>query len=150
MKNWSNWYCTALLLLGASLFGCNKDPLQKVEVHGTVTFDGKACPAAGRLTFSPIEVAAGLPNRLGFGKFETDGKYVATSFRPGDGLVPGRYSVGVACFNPAMLSSAPGDHEYRRASYVSESFQPQELVVEPGSGPVEFNLDVPLRNPSGK
>ena len=150
MRNFANWSCAVPLLLVVAAWGCNKDPLQKVEVHGTVTFDGQACPGPGRLTFSPIEVAEGLPHRMGFGKFETDGKYAATSFRPGDGLVPGRYSVGVACFDASMLSSAPGDQEYRRASYVNEDFQAPELVVEPGSGPVEYNLDVPLRKPSGR
>lgn len=134
-------------LLGIALLGCSKDPLQKVHVHGKVTFDGQACPGPGRVTFSPIEVAAGMPNRMGSGKFDTNGEYEATSFRPGDGLVPGRYKVGVACFDSSMLSGAPGDEEFLRASYVRESFQPPELVVEPGSGPIEFDLDVPLRNP---
>ena len=111
---------------------------------------GRPVLPPGGLHSRRIKVAEGLPTRLGFGKFETDGNYIATSFRPGDGLVPGQYRVGVACFDPSMLSIAPGDHEYQRASYVKEGFQPQELVVEPGSGSVEYNVDVPLRNPSGR
>ena len=69
------------------------------------------------------------------------------SFRPGDGIVPGKYSVGVACFDPTMLSGAPGDAEYRKASLVDESFEALELIVEPGSGSIEFNIDVPKRDP---
>jgi hypothetical protein len=147
IKN-SAW-AVPFLLVGAVL-GCSRDPLQKVNVHGKVTFDGQACPGSGRLTFAPIEVAAGMPNRMGSGKFDTDGEYAASSFRPGDGLVPGRYNVGVACFDSSMLSGAPGDDEFRRASYVREDFKPPELVVESGSGPIEFNIDVPLRDPSGR
>ena len=90
----------------AALAGCNHDPLKKVHVHGTVTFDGGTCPGAGRITFSPMEVAAGIPRRPASGKFQEDGKYDAMSFRPGDGLMPGKYSVGVACFDPSKLSGA--------------------------------------------
>ncbi len=128
-----------------ALAGCDYDPLKKVHVHGTVTFDGGTCPGAGRITFSPVEIAAGLPRRPASGKFQEDGKYEAMSFRPGDGLIPGKYSVGVACFDPSKLSGAPSDDEFRKASLVGKSFQPLELVVEPGSDSVEFNIDVPLR-----
>jgi len=127
------------------LAGCDSDPLQKVQVRGTVTFDGGPCPGAGRVTFSPIEVAAGLPVRPATGSFNADGVYAAMSFRPDDGLVPGKYLVGVACFDPSKLSGSPSDAEYHNASYVSEDFKPKVLVVEAGSGVMEFNLDVTKR-----
>jgi hypothetical protein len=141
-RHFVSWFAIVLFI---PLVGCNNDPLRKVSVHGTVTFDGEVCPGAGRVTFSPVEVAEGMPNRPAAGKFYEDGKYEAMSFRPGDGLVPGKYSVGVACFDPAKLSGAPGDDDYRKASLVGESFEPLELIIKAGSGPVEFNIDVPLR-----
>ncbi len=127
------------------LAGCDSDPLQKVQVRGTVTFDGGPCPGAGGVTFSPIEAAEGLPVRPATGRFNADGVYAAMSFRPDDGLIPGKYLVGVACFDPAKLSGSPSDAEYHNASYVSEDYKPKELIVEAGSGTIEFNLDVPKR-----
>jgi hypothetical protein len=140
-----SFYVGAIMAVSVGLPGCEHDPLQKVQVHGKVTFDGGACPGPGRVTFSPMEVPEGLPMRPGSGSFAADGAYQAMSFRPGDGLVPGKYQVGVACFDPSKLSGAPSDAEFRDASYVSEDFSPPELVVEPGSGVLEFNLDVPKR-----
>lgn len=141
---------TVLTLAGivsAALAGCNHDPLQKVQVTGTVTFDGGACPESGRVTFSPLEVAEGLPNRPASGSFGKDGKYRVYSFRPGDGVVPGRYSVSVSCFDPSKVSSVPNDAEILAASYVGHSFEPQELMIEAGSGTVTHDFDVPLRQP---
>jgi hypothetical protein len=138
-------YLPAVFVFCLALPGCDSDPLQKVQVRGTVTFDGGQCPGDGRVTFSPTAVAEGLPIRPATGSFSTDGVYEAMSFRPGDGLVPGKYLVGVACFDPSKLSGAPSDAEYHNASYVSEDFRPLELVVEAGSGAMEFNLDVPKR-----
>ncbi len=125
--------------------GCGGDPLQKVKVQGTVTFDGGPCPGPGRVTFSPQKVADGFPMRIGRGKFQVDGKYQATSFQPGDGLVPGTYRVGVACFDASKLSGAPSDDEFRDASYVASDYEGEELVIEPGSAPITLNLDVPKR-----
>ncbi len=138
----------AVLLVSCPFFGCKGDPLKKVQVTGKVTFDGGACPEPGRITFTPTAVAEGLPRRPASGAFEVDGAYVATSFRPGDGIVPGTYSVSVACYKASMLSGAPGDDRFRAASFVAEEFEPQELVVPAGSKPIQFDIDVPKRNPS--
>ena len=136
-----------LFLVTAALMGCQDDPLKKVQVHGKVTFEGKACPAPGRITFSPIEIGDGLPRRPASGKFETDGLYEAFSFRPGDGVVPGKYKVVVGCYEGSMLHGAPSDDDYRAASYVADEFEAQEIVIAAGSKPIEFNIDVPLRTP---
>lgn len=125
--------------------GCENDPLKKVQVRGTVTFDGGPCPEEGRVTFSPVEIPEGLPKRPAIGGFNTDGAYEAMSFRPGDGIVPGKYKVAVACFDSSKLSGAPSDAEYRNASYVSEDFEPLELVIEPGSSAITFDIDVAKR-----
>lgn len=127
--------------------GCNNDPLKKVHVSGVVTFDGQSCPDSGRVVFSPVEIPEGLPRRPAFGSFKQDGAYEATSFRPGDGLVPGKYLVGVTCYDNSMLPGAPSDADIARASYVAGDFEPIDFVVEPGSGSAELNIDVPLRRP---
>ena len=139
-----------VLLVSATciaVLGCDNDPLKKVQVHGTLTFDGGPPPGEGRVIFSPLEIAEGLPVRPAAGKFKADGEYEAMSFRPGDGIVPGKYMIGVSCVDSSMLSGAPGNDEYKKASYVSEDFVPQEFIVEAGAGSMEFNLDVPKRDP---
>lgn len=138
---------SAVVLVFTGLLGCSPDPLQKVQVQGTVTFDGGACPERGRVTLSPLEVPDGLPMRPASGSFGTDGKYKVFSFRPGDGVVPGKYRVSISCFDPTKVSSVPSDAQIRAASYVGESFEPKELVVEAGSGTMEFDIDAPLGKP---
>ena len=141
----SRMWVVAAVAACVALPGCDNDPLKKVKVQGTVTFDGGPCPASGRVTLAPVEIPAGLPNRPAMGAFKTDGKYEAMSFRPGDGVVPGTYLVTVACYDRSKLSGSPGDAELERASYVSEEFEPEELVIEPGSVSITFDIDVPKR-----
>lgn len=142
----ANRFCFAITVATSLILsGCDYDPLKKVNVSGTVTFDGGPCPGPGRVTFSPIEVAEGAPKRPAVGGFKADGSYEAMSFRPGDGLVPGTYMASVACFDSSKLSGSPSDDEFRNANYVSEDFKPVELIVEAGSGSIEFDIDVPKR-----
>jgi len=136
---------TACSLAVLATLGCGGDGVRMVPVSGTVTFDGGPCPAPGRVTFSPVETAEGAPSRPAFGAFEEDGAYKVMSFRPGDGLFPGRYVVNVSCVDASKISNPPSDESYRRASYVAEGFEPKELVVEPRGGAVVFDFDVPRR-----
>lgn len=135
---------SALAALSLFVFaGCDDNPM--VSVRGKVTFDGQACPGPGRIMFTPIEAAAGMPTRPASGAFSTDGVYEAGSFKPGDGLYPGRYQVGVACYDSSKLSGAPSDADFRKANYVSDNFQPPELLIEEGSAAMQFDLDVEKR-----
>jgi len=139
------WCATTLLLFAAG--GCgsgNKLPL--VPVGGKVTFAGGACPAAGTVTFTPIEVDAGLPRRPGSGTFYNDGAFVVTSFKKGDGLVPGRYKVTISCNSglPDPRSPDPlGD-----VGYIAKDYQPPELIVVADSEPVELIFDVTPKQPA--
>jgi hypothetical protein len=136
-----------LLLLSLELTivvlgGCKRgNGLPMVPVSGKVTFAGGTCPAPGNVTFTPIEVDAGLPRRPGSGLFKTDGQLVVSSFSEGDGLVPGRYKVTITCYSglPDPRSKDPwGD-----VSYVPRTYQPPELLVKADGGPVEVSYDVP-------
>lgn len=124
------------------LTGCGSGSgLPTVPVSGTVTFDGGPCPTEGSVTFMPIEVAAGMPRRPGIGKFKADGKFVVTSFQEGDGLVPGRYGVGITCYEglPDPKSKDPfGD-----INFVPGDYRPDDLVVDVDSDAIEVNFDVP-------
>jgi hypothetical protein len=102
--------------------------------------NGQPPPGPGKVIFTPAEAAKGLKQRAGFGRFESDGRYAAQSFKPGDGLYPGKYLVGVECWEtPPNMEGKPVK------SHIDEKFiNPEEsgleLVVEPGSGSVDFDI----------
>ncbi len=124
-----------------ALVGCGRDNgLQIVPVSGKVTFAGGPCPAAGTVTFTPLEVAAGLPRRPASGTFHEDGTFFVTSFKKGDGLIPGRYKVTVSC--DSGLPDPRSPDPWGDVSYVAKGYEPPELVVEAGSDPIEVNYDV--------
>jgi hypothetical protein len=139
------WAATSLL--SAALLtvasGCGGSDLPLVPVSGKVTFSGGPCPAPGNVTFTPLEVSAGLPRRPAAGAFNTEGSFEVTSFRPGDGLLPGRYRVTVTCYSGLPNPTSPDP--WGDVSYVQKGFEPPELIVEDGSDPIEMNLDVPLK-----
>ena len=85
-------FIAGLALLGIT--GCG-NPNGTVKVSGKVTVDGQTPPGAGTVTFTVVEPADGFPNRPAMAKFDVDGEYTATSFEPGDGLVPGSYKIAV-------------------------------------------------------
>ena len=113
-----------------------------VPVKGTVRFDGGHPPKAGRLTFGPTKAAEGFSERPGQAAFDTEGKFEVTSYKPGDGLTPGAYRVNVMCVEHEP-QPVPGGLE--AVSYVGPGYKAVEVVVAAGSGPMELNIDVPLK-----
>ncbi|MBI3465248.1 MAG: hypothetical protein HY000_19655 [Planctomycetes bacterium] len=108
-----------------------------------MTFDGGPCPKPGTLYFTPIEPAAGYTMRPGVGHFDIDGQFTATTFESGDGLIPGRYQVGVDCWEVE-----PNSDGIPAVSHVSEKYRDPatsgfEINVPPDAGPQEFAFDVP-------
>ena len=99
-----------LLILAAVLLltSCGSGLPQTIPVSGRVTFDGKPPPAAGIVQFVAVEAAEGFPLRPGTGAFGTDGRYRAQTFDPGDGLMPGKYTLSVECWDvPPDMSGNP-------------------------------------------
>jgi len=133
----------ALLASALLIVGCGERRLSMVPVSGEVTFDGGPPPAAGRISFSPNETFGDLPRRPGMAQFGTDGKFQVTSFREGDGLVPGRYRVKVSCLSG--LPDITKRDSTESVSYVAPGYEPDELIVEIGSNPIVVNYDVPQR-----
>ncbi|MFO0897139.1 MAG: hypothetical protein U0836_06870 [Pirellulales bacterium] len=84
-----------------ALSGCGRSSLEMVPVEGVVAFKAAQTPEAATVYFSPVEPAPGLPRRPGTGKLAADGSFKAASFKPGDGLVPGKYRIKVECFRAA-------------------------------------------------
>ena len=93
------------LLTAAGCGGSQEFPL--VPVSGTVTFAGGPCPKPGSIVFGPKAVDEGLPQRAGSASFQEDGHFEVTSFKAGDGLVPGTYVVKVTCWEKPPTDDDP-------------------------------------------
>lgn len=121
--------------------GCSGSGLPLVPVSGKVTFNGGPCPKAGTIAFIPASDAGvpGLPHRAGRATYDVDGKFTVTSFKEGDGLLPGRYRVDVECVNGIPSATTP----WEQISFVPTDYKPPELVVEEGQSAIEVNYDVP-------
>lgn len=130
----------ALVLL---LAGCDDGGPRPIPVDGTVTFGGGSWPTPGRLNFTVESPVSSSPGRPATGDFDTDGHVIVTSFKKGDGLLPGKYKIGVECWEapPQMNGTA------RLKSYVPERFQSPAtsgltVSVEPADRVVHLKLDV--------
>jgi hypothetical protein len=136
------------LLLALSLFGsivgCSDNGLGLVPVSGKVTFAGQPPPKGGTITFNPITVQEGLPRRPGTAQFAQDGTFTVTSFKKGDGLVPGTYHPRVACWKAPPDSNDPSSFD--RLNYVPKDFQPDPIVVAADADEVDVIIDVPRLN----
>jgi len=135
-----------LSICGMSILsGCGHDGPTLVPIEGTITYGGKPWPHKGVVVFHPVEVAAGQPRLMGCADFQHDGRFVVTSFKPGDGLAPGRYKVTVDSWEEWPLDAFPGKNCHVPEAYRAVDTTPLEVSV-PGdlrSHPV--TLDVPPR-----
>ncbi|MBN1393698.1 MAG: hypothetical protein JW959_01520 [Pirellulales bacterium] len=123
--------------------GCEHGP-EVVPVEGRITYGGGPWPKPGVVYFLPVESAAGSSLRPAWAKFDTNGRFFATSFREGDGLVPGKYLASVECWEkpPSMSDPTPP------VNLVPERFRSAqtsglEFTVDPGRKSVSLDWDVP-------
>ena len=132
------------LLLAActGIAGCGGSGLPLVPVSGQVTFGGGPPPAPGQINFvmHPGTGIGGLPNRPGSASFDRDGKFEVSSYRQGDGLLPGTYTAQVICWLGPTSEANP--QSFIDMNAVPQDFAP-ELVVEPGSKAIVKSFDVP-------
>lgn len=88
-----------LVVLICGSIGCGSaGPYDYVEVSGNVTYDdGSKIPLSSmRLMFVPLEApeVAGAHPRRAMANVDADGRFdCATSYKYGDGLIPGRHKV---------------------------------------------------------
>jgi hypothetical protein len=128
------------------LCGCGPSGPEVVQIRGKVTYGGGDWPAPGVLYFNPAEAAPGLPLRPASAKFDTDGNFLVTSFDDGDGLIPGKYQVGVECWeNPPSMDGGGPPVSYVAKAYESSKTSGLEVTIQPGDGLVEVSFDVPKR-----
>jgi hypothetical protein len=89
---------TAALFAALAICGCGGEKSMTSAVRGTVTYKGK--PVVGAtISFQPVKIDAGLPNRTAQGSTDAAGHYSLSTIKVDDGAVPGEYAVVV--FTPA-------------------------------------------------
>jgi len=121
------------------LAGCSDNGLEMVRVKGRVTFEGRELPEHCTVYFHPVEVPAGLPKRPAASRLREDGRPSVTSWKTGDGLVPGTYEVKIQYYDPKPGADITSDD-----SWVGKSHQVEDLVIEPGTeSQIEVSYTVP-------
>ena len=124
MAKWRSWNfngrCAraAALAAGLALFsvaGCGENLPETVPVAGRVSW--RDAPLAnGTVVFHPHAIEEGRPKRPATGKLQSDGSFVLTTFRPADGVVPGKYRVTIHSYENEPASSdddqQPGEYRW--------------------------------------
>jgi len=139
----ARWAARGLCVLLPVLGGCGPDRPEMVQVSGRVTFGGGAWPKPGTLYFTPAEPAGDLPRRPGVADFDTDGYFTVKSFEDGEGLIPGRYLVGVECWEVPPSMGGPPPVSYLDSKYQNPQTSGLELDIERGQDAERLELDIP-------
>lgn len=132
-----------MLLWLATLAGCGTDH-GTIPVHGIVTLDGSPPPGPGKVMFTQIEGAPGVPHRPGFALFDASGRFQAQTFKPGDGLFAGKYGVAVECWEVAPNMEGKAVKSFIPDRYLNPSHSGFELTLSPGASATTF--DIPLKS----
>ncbi len=134
--------CLAVFLaIGAVVAGCGENRPVTCPVHGKVTYQGKPVPR-GTVLFNPVDPTQ-PPAR---GMIASDGTYELTTFRAGDGAVPGKHKIVINATTEVDPAREVGELGYRipqslvPAEYSSLSTTPLERTV---GGP-EKTIDLEL------
>ena len=126
-----------VLLLGAA--GCDAGG-KLYPVGGTVTLDDGKPVTKGVVVFERTE---GGPPITARGEIKPDGSYQLSTYRPGDGVPPGKYRVQL---NPLDLSEVPDEEKQLPfdAKYLKFETSGLEYEVRPGpNNGFSFRLDRP-------
>ncbi|WP_197526726.1 hypothetical protein [Botrimarina colliarenosi] len=88
----------ALALLFSASLGCNNgSPFAYVAASGSVHFEDGEPLTVGKVIFKPMAEAKGTAHpRAGGADLNSEGRFDSvTSYKPGDGLVPGKHKVAI-------------------------------------------------------
>ena len=132
--------------LSALLPGCGSGGPERVPVRGRITFNGGEWPAPGSLYFVPIAPANGYPQKPGSAPFDVDGKFIAETLQSGDGLVPGRYQVGVNCWAEPYRMGGPPRKSHVPVEYRDAATSGFEVDIDAlANVDIVLNFDVPSK-----
>ena len=124
--------------------GCSNSP-RCIPVSGTVTLDDAKVPGPGFIYFTTAAAGQeGVSSRPGTAAFDADGRYTATTFAPGDGLLPGTYNLRVDCWQ-----TAPNMEGKPVVSFIPARYQnaaSSELVLTVNQDARQITFDVKLKS----
>ena len=137
-QEYAGW---GMLLFRAMLLqGCSNSP-RCIPVSGTVTLDGGPVPGPGFIYFTIDSTGKEGVSRPANAPFDADGKFKATSFVAGDGLMPGHYHLRVDCWKTAPNMDGIPVVSYLPAKYRDASKSGLELIVAaPVRQPIVFDI----------
>jgi len=128
------------LLVGSSLVGCGgKSYPPTSPVTGVVTLDGKPVEGANVSFVSndtKVQPASGTTDK--------DGKYSLTTFRSGDGAMPGEYKVAVSKY-----FSEAGQSPYDKPAEPEETVAPKASLEDQYAAYEKAYKDAPKGPPTG-
>lgn len=122
--------------------GCGSDLPQTISLTGKVTFDGAAPPGPGIVYLLPSEAAEGFPLRPATGDFGADGTYTVTTFKPGDGLMPGKYKVYIECWETPPNMDGKPVKSFVPTKYQNAETSGFEIDVTPDAASQTKDFDV--------
>jgi hypothetical protein len=134
----------ALCLLLLLLFpGCKREGPEVVPVEGVITLGGGPWPKPGVLYFLPERPAPGMPCRPATGSFDTSGNVTVSTFKRGDGLIPGKYRIDLEFGD---IPPEPGSRTQAKSPlptrYRSAAPGGLTVTVEPNQRVARFKLDI--------
>jgi hypothetical protein len=136
--------CYVALIGLSSCMGCDSGRPLPTPVRGRITLDGGRWPAAGTLYFFPVEGVDGYPRMPGTAEFDIEGNFSGRTFAPGDGLMPGRYTVRIACWKVVPTMANPAGRSYLPDKYANPETSGLEAVVSADTELCTLAFDVSL------
>jgi hypothetical protein len=131
-------------LILSLVIGCGRSGPEVVPVKGTITYGGGAWPKAGTLQFVADPAEPNQTIHPAAGHFDTDGRLTVSTLREGDGLVPGRYAIGVSCHErPPSKTELEFPPNYVPARFRNPATSGLKVAVTSGQKVVEVNFSVP-------
>jgi len=143
--------CGLLTLL--LLPGCGEGLPETVPVSGRVTFQGQPLDS-GQVVFHPQSIPEGLPRRPATGVLDREGRFQLTTFRTGDGAVPGTYQVAIFSYLSDQTSAEDDVAIPETVWRIPERYgNPQQSgltanVTPESDEPLSFEFKLTVTNPN--
>ncbi len=118
------WLLAALAICPL-LNGCGPSGPETIPIRGVVILDDGSVPRNCTVYFQPTDVAEGVPLRPATANVGEDGAFEVTSFRSGDGIVPGTYKVKIVFY-----TLRPGGNPELESHWTMHTRHGDDLVIE--------------------
>lgn len=131
-------------LLAVTSVGCggSSGEFKVAPVKGKVIFNGQPV-TSGSIHFRPVAVQGakeGMQGKPASGQIQSDGTFVLTTFRQGDGAIVGKHEVS---YIPATGGAETYEQQPEKSPYLGLVPKEKEVEVKPGTNEITIEL-VPL------